>query len=175
MATAKQPQTVDEKLQELIQSMAKMKEYVKSLEHQIHDTEQNSLHVSQQSEKSATEAAQSQALASTISKHVVKTLAKPRPYDLQPSKLQHYRQGSFKLWADRFKGASKNRDEERKLNEIMNLLQGRADDVVVSKKQDEWTAATLLQACRQVVTRLYEGLDRTSVIAATRKARRQPR
>ena len=87
MATAKQPQTVDEKLQELIQSMAKMKEYVKSLEHQIHDTEQNSLHVSQQSEKSATEAAQSQALASTISKHVVKTLAKPRPYDLQPSKL----------------------------------------------------------------------------------------
>ena len=148
MATAKQPQTVDEKLQELIQSMAKMKEYVKSLEHQIHDTEQNSLHVSQQSEKSATEAAQSQALASNISKQVVETLAKPRPYDLQPSKLQQYRQGSFKLWADRFEGASYNWDEKRKLNELMNLLQGRAEDVGVSKKRDEWTAATLLQACR---------------------------
>ena len=87
MATAKHPLTLEEKLQELVQGMKKMEAYVKTLEQQIHDTEQNSLHASQQSEKSATEALQSQALASTISKQVVETLAKPRPYDLQPSKL----------------------------------------------------------------------------------------
>ena len=49
---------------------------------------------------------------------------------------------------DRFEGTSKNWDEERKLNELMILLQGRAEDVVVIKKCDERTAATLLQACR---------------------------
>ena len=76
MTTAKQPLTLEEKLQELVQGMAKMKAYVKKLEQQIHDTEANSLHASQQSEKSATEAAQSQALASNISKQVVETLAK---------------------------------------------------------------------------------------------------
>ena len=108
MATAKQPQPLEEKLQELVQGMKKMEAYVKTLEQQIHDTEQNRLHASLQSAKSATEAAQSQAFASNISKQVVETLAKLRPYDLQPSKLQHYRRGSFKLWADRFEEASKN-------------------------------------------------------------------
>ena len=68
-----------------------------------------------------------QALASTISKQVVETLAKLRQYNLQPSKLQHYRQCSFKLWADRFKGASENWEKERQINELMNLLQGRAE------------------------------------------------
>ena len=108
MATAKVPQTMEEKLQELTQGMLRMDAYIKKLEQQIHDTEVNSLQASQQSQKSATEAAQSQALASTISQQVVETLAKPRPYDQQPSKLQHYRQGSFKLWADRFEGAYRN-------------------------------------------------------------------
>ena len=119
MATAKQPLTMEERLQELVQGMMKMEAFVKTLEQQIHDTEANSQHASQQLEKSATEAAQSQAVATTISKQVVETLAKPRPYDLQ---LQHYRQGSFKLWADRFEGAFKNWDEERKINKLMSLL-----------------------------------------------------
>ena len=161
MATGgKVPLTLEERFQELVLGMKKMETYVKTLEKQIKDTEQNSQLASEQSQKSATEAAQSQALASTISKQVVETLAKPRPYDLQPSKLQHYRQGSFKLWADRFEGASRNWDEERKLNELMNLLQGRAEDVVVSKKRDEWTAATLLQACRD---RLSPGYTKVQI------------
>ena len=57
MATGKQPITLEERIQELVQGMKKMETYVKTLEQQIHDTEQNSLHASQQSEKSATEAA----------------------------------------------------------------------------------------------------------------------
>ena len=79
MAKAKQPLTMEERLQELVQGMMKMEAYVKTLEQHIHDSEANSLHASQQSEKSATEAMQSQALATTISKQVVETLAKPRP------------------------------------------------------------------------------------------------
>ena len=58
--------------------------------------------------------------------------------------------------ADRFEGASKNWNEERKLNELMNLLQGRAEDVVVSKKRDEWTLAPLLKACRDILAPGYK-------------------
>ena len=58
MATAKVPQTMEEKLQELTQGMLRMDAYIKKLEQQIHDTEVNSLQASQQSQKSATEAAQ---------------------------------------------------------------------------------------------------------------------
>ena len=89
MATAKVPQTTEEKLQELTQSMLRMDAYIKKLEQQIHDTEVNSLQASQQSQKSATEAAQSQALASTISQQVVETLAKPRDFQDRQQKGNH--------------------------------------------------------------------------------------
>ena len=53
----------------------------------------------------------------------------------------------------------------------MNLLQGRAEDVVVSKKRDEWTSATLLQACRD---RLSPGYTKVQIELALLQLQGKP-
>ena len=53
----------------------------------------------------------------------------------------------------------------------MNLLQSRAEDVVVSKKRDEWTEATLLQACRD---RLSPGYTKVQIELALLQLQGKP-
>ena len=93
--------------------------------------------------------------ATEISTKVMDKLAEPKPYEVAPSKLQPYRSGDFQIWAERFEGWSANWNNERKLNELINLLQGPAEDVLRTRRRLEWTAETLLEACRDRLTPGY--------------------
>ena len=57
------------------------------------------------------------------------------------------------------------------MNELLNLLQGRAEDVVMSKKRNEWNSTSLLNAFQD---RLVEGYGRGQLELALMKLTEQP-
>ena len=75
--------------------------------------------------------------ATDISTKVMDKLAEPKPFEIPPSKLQPYRSGDFQIWAKRFEGWSANWNDERKLNELINLLQGPAEVVLRTRRRVE--------------------------------------
>ena len=124
----------------------------KTLARDLRDANAKLASVEKASEKGAETAMKH---ATEISTKVMDKLAEPKPFEIPPSKLQPYRSGDFQIWAERFEGWSANWNDERKLNELINLLQGPAEDVLRTRRRVEWTAETLLEACRDRLTPGY--------------------
>ena len=128
------------KLQDLSTQLREMKEENQELRDElrrIHEANEEQEDPTQVAAKAAERANMAYDYAAGVSKAVVDTMARPKPVEALPSKLQPYKGGDFNLWKERFLAQGQNWTEERKMNELLNLLQGRAEDVVMSKKRAE--------------------------------------
>ena len=143
------------KLQDLSAQLAEMKEENQELREELRKLHEDQEDPTQVAEKAADRANMAYDYAAGVSKAVVDTMARPKPVEALPSKLQPYKGGDFNLWKERFLAQGQNLTEERKMNELLNLLQGRAEDVVMSKKRNEWNSTTLLNTCQDRLVGSY--------------------
>ena len=75
--------------------------------------------------------------AKEISTKVSNKLAKPKPFEIPSSKLQPYRSGDFQIGQSDSKVVRAIWNDERKLNELINLLQGPAEDDLRTRRRVE--------------------------------------
>ena len=140
--------------------MKAMEQHTSELQERLDRANEENVRLRDASQKVENKADKAITFAADVSKAVTDNLVAPKPVEAPPSKLQPYKSGDFILWAERFNCQSTGWTEARKISELMNLLQGKAEDVVRSKKRVEWTSEDLLQACRD---RLSPGYGITQI------------
>ena len=152
--------------------MSKLTEYCKGLEGALAVSQEETKAANEKADRLSAEQQIMKGESRTTSNTVTTTLANlVTNKDAIPSKLQPYKSGNFHLWAEKFENHTENWDEPRKLRELINLLGGKAEDVVVGRARAEWTSEELLKECKKRIT---PGMSRWKMELLLKKIEPEP-